>query len=87
MTQEVKFSDIGKPYHIAQSSLDTIAIANSHCKTNEWDKGSTDSGRNSLHILFLSVLSFGSGGAPNPPNSILVLENFADIIQESTNSY
>ena len=41
ITLEAKFPDIGKPYYVAHSSLDALAIMNSQSKQEEWDKGSS----------------------------------------------
>ena len=41
ITLEAKYPDIGKPYYIAHSSLDTLAIMNTQAKQDEWDKGSS----------------------------------------------
>ena len=38
---EAKYPDIGKPYYVAHSSLDALAIMNSQSKQKEWDKGSS----------------------------------------------
>ncbi len=40
ITFEPQYPDIGKPYYIAHSSLDALAIMNSPSKQDEWDKGS-----------------------------------------------
>ena len=41
ITLEAKYPDIGKPYYVAHSSLDAIAIVNSQSNTDEWDKSSS----------------------------------------------
>ena len=41
ITLEAQYPDIGKPYYIAQSSLDALAIMNTPSKQEEWDKGSS----------------------------------------------
>ena len=41
ITLEAQYPDIGKPYYIAHSSLDALAIMNTPSKQEEWDKGSS----------------------------------------------
>ena len=41
ITLEAKYPDIGRPYYVAHSSLDALAIMNSQSKQKEWDKGSS----------------------------------------------
>ncbi len=41
ITLEAKYPDIGKPYYVAHSSLNALAITNSQSKQEEWDKGSS----------------------------------------------
>ena len=41
ITLEAKYPDIGKPYYIAHSSLDALAIMNTPSKQKEWEKGSS----------------------------------------------
>ena len=40
-TLEAKNPNIDKPYYIAHSSLDALAIMNTPSKQEEWDKGSS----------------------------------------------
>ena len=41
ITLKANFPDIGKPYYVAHSSLDSLTIMNSQSKQKEWDKGSS----------------------------------------------
>ncbi len=41
ITLEPDYPDIGKPYYVAHSSLDALAIMNLPSKQDNWDKGST----------------------------------------------